>query len=264
MTTTGLVRETKRRGDIEWHAYSCFIHETVGLPGATTVMNQKAKPALNDWFKRQGALAAIRQVDALPSLLKTSTEDAVVRLLASAADKLRDDKGDVGTRVHAAIEKMVKREPFEITEDIAAHVEHVQRFLKDRQPVVKASEFMVVSETHRYGATGDLAWVIDLREWGLPHEKALVLTDAKTGYIGGEIALQLAAQRFADHSGRPDDPKVYAVPQATHFAAWSVRADGCELVPFDVRPADWEAFLACRTLYDWDKTRSREVSRRAA
>jgi hypothetical protein len=254
-----VTRVTKRRGEIEWHAYGCITHEVTDLPGATTIMNQKAKPFLMNWMKKQGALAAIRNRDGLPTLLETIGEDAVVEAMAKAADKLRDDKGDTGTRAHAAIEALVKKQPVEITEDIGAHVEHFQRFLRDRQPVVKASEFMVISETHRYGATGDLAWVIDLREWGLPHEKALVMTDAKTGYIGSEVAFQLAAQRRADHSGLPDDPKIYAVPPATHFAALSVRADGCDLVPFDVQEDDWQGFLACKRLYDWDRTRSKKV-----
>ena len=144
-----------------------------------------------------------------------------------------------------------------MTEDIGPSVEGFRKWANDRKPVVKASEFMVISETHRYGATGDLVMVIDLREWGRPGEKGLVLADAKTGYLADTIALQLAAIRWADHAGTPEG--IYRVPQATHFAALAVRPEGTELVPYDVTEAEFAAFLACRDLYEWDKKRSRKV-----
>ena len=262
--TVGLVRETKRRGDIEWHSYACYIHGTADLPGCTTIIGKKDKPQLANWFKKQGALAAVRNIAGLPQLLETIGEQAVVEAMAKAADKLRDEKGDSGTRIHSVIEAIFKRQPFELDDDIAPSIAGFEKWVHDRKPEVKASEFMVVSETHRYGATGDAALVVDLREWGLPHERALVLVDAKTGYLADTIAYQFAAIRWADHSGLPGDPKPYAVPQATHFAALAVRPDGTELVPYDVGPAEFKAFLACRDLYEWDRQRSKQVMRRAA
>lgn len=260
---TGLTRETKRRGDIEWHAYHCHIHDCGGLPGCTTIINKKAKPQLERWFKKQGALAAIRNIEGLPKLLETIGEDALAEAMGKASDKLRDDKGDSGTRIHAVIEAIFKQRPYGVEDDIGASIEGFRKWANDRRPEIKASEFMVISETHRYGATGDAVLVTDLREWGLPHEKALILVDAKTGYLADTIAYQFAAIRWADHAGVPDDPKPYAVPPATHFAALAVRPDGTELVPYDVRPdTEFKAFLACRDLYEWDKTRAKEVFKR--
>lgn len=253
---TGVVRETKRRGEIEWHAYSCGIHGVTDLPGCTTIINQKSKPGLETWFKRQGALAAVRQVGAIPSLLETATEDAVVKMLASAADKLRDTAGDMGTRVHEAVEAIVRRQPFEITDDIGPSVEGFRKWANDRKPKVMAAEFMVISEKHRYGATGDLACILDEDLW---------LIDVKTSTgVYETTALQLAAIRWADHSGKPEDAKPYAVPQATRFGVLHVRPDGTQLVPFGVTEEDFGAFLACRTLYAWDRTRAKEVKGRAA
>ena len=257
---TGLVRETKRRGEIEWHAYTCHIHGSGDLPGCTTLIGRRAKGyAFETWLKRQGALATLRNLDGLPKLLETIGETAVVEAMAKAADKLRDDKGDSGTRVHAVIEAIFKKQPYEVEDDIAPSVEGFRKWANDRRPEIKASEFMVVSETHRYGATGDAALVTDLREWGLPNERALVLVDAKTGFLAETIAYQFAAIRWADHAGVAGDPKPYAVPQATHFAALSVRPDGTELVPYDVTETEFRAFLACRDLYEWDKTRAKRV-----
>jgi hypothetical protein len=261
----GLVRETKRAGDVEYHAYSCYIHGCLGCPGCTTVIGKKEKGFFFQRFlRRSGARAALELMDSLPQLVATTGMDAVVDMLANAANKKRDEKGDAGTRVHSVIEAIFKRQPFEVDEDIGASIAGFEKWVHDRKPEVKASEFMVISEEHRYGATGDAALVIDLREWGLPHERALVLVDAKTGYLADTIAYQFAAIRWADHAGVPGDPKPYAVPQTTHFAALSVRPDGTELVPYDVRPdTEFRAFLACRYLYEWDKTRSKEVRRAA-
>jgi len=227
-------------------------------------MNKKDKPQLGDWFKRQGALAAIRHIEAIPSLLKTSTEDAVVKMLASAADKARDDAGNIGTLTHQAIEHRVRKESAEgctrhdeppcvwpLPDDVAKGLEGFVKWGTDRKPKIIASEFMVVSETERYGATGDLAMTIDGDIW---------LVDVKTSSgVYAETGLQLAAIRWADHAGVPDDPKPYRVPQATHYGVLHVRPDGTEMVRFDVTDAEFRAFLACRDLYEWDRDRSRRV-----
>jgi hypothetical protein len=241
-----ITRETKRRGDIEWHAYGCDEHDVSDLPGATTLIGRKNVPTLNNWLKAQGARAALRNLPALSQMVETSGEDAVVRFLAAAADKLRDDAGNRGTRVHAALDAIVKREPFETTEDIAGYVEGARKWLNDRKPTIVASEFMVVSESQRYGATGDLACVLDGEPW---------LLDWKTSKgVYETTALQLAAISRADHGA----------PPATRFGVLHVRADVTELVPFDVTDREWQAFLACRDLFEWDRTRAKEVKRRAA
>lgn len=252
---TGIVRETKRRGEIEWHAYRCLPHLTGDLPGCTTIIGKKAKGfQFENWLKKQGARAALKNLPALSQMVETSGEDAVIRFLATAADKLRDDAGDVGTRVHAAIEAIVRRQPFEIDDDIGPSVEGFRKWANDRRPKVIAAEFTVVSESERYGATGDLACVLDGELW-------LIDNKTSTG-VYETTALQLAAIRWADHAGTPDG--VYAVPQATRFGVLHVRPEGTELVPFDVRPdTEFRAFLACRDLYEWDRTRAKAVKEAA-
>jgi hypothetical protein len=238
-------RVTKSNGKAEWHSYGCDEHGVDGFPGATTVINRKSIPYLNEWFKKQGATAALRNLPALSQMVETSGEEAVVRFLAAAADKLRDDAGDRGTRVHAALEAIVTRQPYEMTEDIGPFVEGARKWLNDRRPRIVAAEFMVISETQRYGATGDLACVLDDELW---------ILDWKTSKgVYETTALQLAAIARADHGS--DGP----VPPATRFGVLHVRADGTELVPFDVGDFEWQAFIACRVLYEWDRERSRRV-----
>lgn len=238
-------RETKRNGKAEWHAYACDEHGVSGFPGATTVINKKNVPTLGEWFKRMGATAALRNLPALSQMVATSGEDATVRFLAAAADKLRDDAGDRGTRVHAVLEAIVTRQPYEVTDDIAGHVEGARKWLNDRKPKIVAAEFMVISESQRYGATGDLACVLDGDLW---------ILDWKTSKgVYETTALQLCAIARADHG------EAGPVPPATRFGVLHVREDVTELVPFDVGDFEWRAFLACRDLYEWDRERSRKV-----
>ena len=251
MTVT---RETKRRGDIEWHAYGCDEHDVSGYPGCTTMLGKKDKGyPFQQWLKRQGGLAAIRNLDALPSMVATSGEDATTKFLAAAADKLRDDAGDRGTRIHACADKMWTRQPFTADPDILVDVEHLRDWANHRKPKVIASEFMVISETHRYGATGDLLIETDLREWGKPNERATILIDVKTSKAAyAETALQLAAIRWADHGEAP-------VETATHYGVLHVRPGGTVLIPYDVTEREFAAFLACANLYYWDRDRAKEI-----
>jgi hypothetical protein len=249
-----ITRETKRRGDIEWHAYHCDEHGAEGFPGCTTMIGKKDKGfPFQTWLKRQGALAALKNMEALHAMVETSGEEATTKFLAAAADKLRDDAGDRGTRIHDCADKMWQREPFKPEPDIFVDVEHLRDWANGRKPKVLASEFAVISETHRYGATGDLLIETDLREWGKPKERATILIDVKTSKAAyAETALQLAAIRWADHSEAP-------IEKATHFGVLHVRPERTVLIPYDVTARDFDAFLACADLYYWDKTRAKEV-----
>jgi len=249
-----ITRETKKRGDIEWHAYNCAEHGAQDFPGCTTMLGKKDKGyPFQQWLKRQGALAAIRNLAALSQMVETSGEEATTKFLAAAADKLRDDAGDRGTRIHDCADKMWTRQPFQPEPDILPDVEHLRDWANDRKPKVLASEFMVISEKHGYGATGDLLIETDLREWGKPKERATILIDVKTSKAAyAETALQLAAIRWADHSEAP-------IEKATHYGVLHVRPGGTVLIPYDVTEREFAAFLACADLYYWDKTRAKGI-----
>lgn len=261
-------RVTKRRGNISWHQYTddCEGFAGQAYPGATTIINKKANPFLSEWFKREGARAVLQQADKLPDLMSGFTEDSLVKMFASSADKKRDDAGDRGTHIHAAIEHFLNKEKVADCAETGRHdppcspdIEYIRpalagfwKWVQATQPRIVATEFMVISHEHRYAATGDLAcWIGD----------DLWLIDAKTSKgVYETTALQLAAIRFADHGEDGKPP-----PQATRFGVLHVRDDATELVPFDVRPdTEFGAFLACRDLYEWDKSRARVVKGVAA
>lgn len=238
------------------HRYKCFIHETPGsgYPGATTVMKMMRPGfSLNRYMKRQPLLAALEMYRGDPDALRRMIEslagfDGTVDFFVKAGDEASTEKRDIGSRAHAAAEAHVKGQPVKLDPAIEGHYEGFVKWLTDSRAVVKASEFMVISEKERYGATGDLVvWSVngDSELWGI---------DIKTGGAYAETGMQLAAIRMADHAGRPGDPTEYAVPQTTKHGVLVMQADGCELVPYDIRPdREWRAFLAARDLYEYEK-----------
>lgn len=270
-------RITRRNGKAEWHEYRCdgtvCDHGLlVGCRGATTIIGQKDKGFFfANWLKRQGVIAALRVVDTLPTMLSTMNEDAVVKALASAADKTRDDAAGTGTRIHSAVEHWANGEkvadctrhdppcPSDI-EDIRPELEAFHRFQRAHKAKVERSEFMVISHEHEYGATGDLAWRLWPCSGGCKHIPPMTggdlrIDDIKTGYVADTVAFQIAAIRFADHDENGDPP-----PQASQFGVLSLRDGECRLVSFDVRPdTEYRGFLACRYLAEWDKTRAKHV-----
>jgi hypothetical protein len=229
------------------HRYQCFIHSSPSFVGATTIMKMmRAGYTLERYKKRQPLIAALREIEELPKMLKSLAGfDGTVDFFVKAGDEASTEKREIGTRTHKAIEDYVKGQPVTLDPAIERHFEGFERWWVNRKAVVKASEFMVISERERYGATGDLAVVIDGDYWGI---------DVKTGGAWPETGMQLAAIRMADHAGRPGDPNAYAVPATTRHGVLVVTADGTELVEYHIRPdREWEAFLACRTLYEYDK-----------
>ncbi len=261
----GLTRRTVRNA----HKYKCHIHASESFVGCTTIMKaQAAGYALTQWKARQPLLAALDEIDKVPGMLaslggRDGTVDYFMK--AGSADT---SKRDLGTQAHQLVEHDVKGEldgngdllaPCArdhedcrgVTPATAGHLAGFRRWAVDSGAIITASEFMVISESERYGATGDLAFVL---------KSDLVLSDLKTGGAYVETGLQLAAVRWADHAGVEGDDTVYAIPQATKFGVLLLTENGTELVPYDVRPdREFKAFLACRDLYEWDKVGSKAL-----
>jgi len=240
----GVTRVTYRGA----HRYACGIHKVKGFPGATTYMGAMAAPGLEWWKTDQLLRMVMERHAAIPDMLAGDGLDATLSYFHKAGRSAGADKRDTGSEAHAAVEAIVKGQEPVITPRIEGHVEQFRKWMADRKPVIKQSEFMVISERERYGATGDLAFVLDGEYWGV---------DVKTGKLLPETGMQLAAIRWADHAGRPGDPVEYPVPQTSRHGVLLLHADDVELVPFDIKPdREWKAFLACRDLYEYDKAKS--------
>lgn len=240
----GLTRRSYRGA----HRYECSIHGFADLPGATTIMRMQAAEGLEVWKRDQLLRIVFDRLANIRVMLDGDGLDVTLAHFHELSKRAGTDARDIGIEVHAAVEAIVKgREPV-ITPRIEGHVEGFRKWMTDNKPVIRQSEYMVVSETHGYGATGDLAFTMDGEYWGV---------DVKTGKVLPETGMQLAAIRFADHAGRPGDEIAYPVPQTTRHGVLAVHEDETTLKPYYIKPnREWEGFLHCLGLYKYKRAKA--------
>src|SRR5688500_18560214 len=117
-------------------------------------------------------------------------------------------------------------------------------------------ESLVANLTHGYAGTLDTAGRIHR----IGFEPTNVLIDIKSGgYIGKEMALQLAAYRYAEFVGYPGSLQRDPMPRIDATLILQLRPDGYKLIPMETTPAEFDAFLAALRLLNWDRGRGRKV-----
>jgi hypothetical protein len=219
------------------------------VPGVTSIIKALDKSGpLVGWAKRETAACAIRNLDLLTQMVRDGGPAAAVEWLKRTPDYQRDTAANLGTAVHALAEAISRDIEVEVDAQTEPFVTSYLRWRSVYKPAVLNAEYMVYSETHRYGGTADMAARINGEIW---------LIDIKTGSGAyPETSLQLAALHNADWAGRADDPKKYAIPKATRFGVLHVRPEGAELIPYSVTNDEFGAFLSCRYLTDWLELRA--------
>lgn len=219
------------------------------VPGVTSVIKQLDKSGpLVGWAKREAAACAVRNLEMVTQMVAQGGPDAAIKWVASTPDYQRDTSADLGTRIHALAEAITRGQEVTYADEEAPFIASYLKWIADNKPRPVNAEFMVYSEAHQYGGTADVAFWLDGELW---------LADYKTGKAAySETALQLAGLRYADWAGRPGDPKKYAIPPATRYGVVHVRPERTELIPYQVGPEDFAAFLACRALHRWTTERA--------
>lgn len=226
----------RRRNYGRGHAYE---DEQGRVPGVTTILgNGVPKPALVNWAANTTAEYAVDHWDEL------SQEGPAARLktLQKARYADRDAAANRGTQVHGLGEKLVVGEQVDVPDELAGHVESYVRFLDEWEPEPIIVEGVIVSRRFRYAGTFDLIADIGGERW---------LLDLKTSRSGifGEVALQLAAYRYAD--AVLVDGEEQPVPEVTRTGAVHVRADGYDLIPVTAGPEQFRAFRYVQQVADF-------------
>lgn len=180
------------------------------LPSVTTILSVRANPGLQAWRDRVGA---------------------------EAADKRRDESADLGTRVHQAIEQLIKGAAiFALDTDFETYVQGFQNWHDKVAPATLQAETFVTS-AYGYAGTIDLICEIDGEPW---------IIDFKTGGIKPEHGLQLAAYAQAWAEG----PLNY-MPRRAVLQLTTETKKGWRFREFS-DPDDWKIFLAHKEIYDWN------------
>lgn len=210
------------------------------VPGVTSIVGDGLpKPALINWSATATAEAAVDRWDELSAMAPS----ARLKTLQGARYADRDKAANRGTAVHALAERLVAGERVAVPDEIAGHVESYVRFLDEFKVEPVLIERTVYSAEHGYCGTFDL--IAHLDDPDQPGHQPLWLLDIKTNRSGifGEVALQLAAYRYAEVWIDEDQGVECEMPGVDMAGAVHVRADGYDLIPVQAGPIQHRQFL---------------------
>lgn len=218
--------------------------------GVTWVLsNGIAKPALVGWAGRTVAETAVEQYDAW----KDMSPGSAIEWLKQAPYSDRDKAANKGTKVHHYAEQLARGDEVDVPVELAGHVDSYLAFRDEWQPTDELLELVVVNRTRQYMGTLDLiATLADGQRW---------LLDLKTNRSGpfGEVALQLAAYRWAETYIDPASGKELPMPQVDRAGVVWLRADGYDLFPYVADKAMWRVFLYAQQLAHFNQDTAKTV-----
>jgi hypothetical protein len=204
------------------------------VPGVTTVLRVLDKgEGLREWYASQGALWARDHHDEI----RTWSDDAFVKEAKKAPALRRDAKATRGKTLHAYLEVLQTGAEVEPEPELRAAAEQVADFLDKHDVHPIAAELPVYHEGLRYAGTLDL--IADLQVMG---EWQRWLLDLKTGYVGREAALQLAAYRHATHASWNGRDLKLEDAGITHTGVIRLRDNAWELLPVVTNDQVFSAF----------------------
>lgn len=221
------------------HKY-VLLPEGKPVPSVTTIKSVLNKPALVNW-------AANQAVDHIASCLKpgVSMDEVEINMLLSAARKAhtqkKQDSAEIGSMVHEWLSKFIKGENPDMPVSPLMH-KAVSNFLewKDKHKVkFILSEQPVYSREYNY--CGTLDFVAEI-------EGNLFLGDIKTSNaIYEDYWIQLAAYGIARSEEFPEE-------DYKHQGIIRISRDGSFEFAVSKDPnACFDAFLACKELYEWQE-----------
>ena len=254
MTTATRTKPENAPGVVRTPRHLYYFNGAGPWPGVTTVTDVLDKPALTKWHRTQVAEAAIAHADRLLADRDAGNLEAAVAFLLAIRTEGTNSR-ERGTRIHQALESVLRREPIAVEDRDMPAVAGARTWLNEHgvQPI--EVEAFLINETLGYGGTCDLIAEIDGETWLLDWK-----TSKSVGWPNGnvydEMRLQLAAYSRAEFIARPGDPERYQLPEITRFGILHVTDGGTRLYPADVTEADWTAFRAALYLYGWRKGRA--------
>jgi hypothetical protein len=263
----------------EWKGERFFSVTTIlkgGLPKPVLVNWAKkfvADYALDNWSLLGKKIALMESIEDEDE--RSNEREMIRKWLSDSPYRDRDKKADLGTLVHDYAEAHALGKPMPpIPEDAAPFLAQFRRFLDRYEPTFIAVEAPCLSRDQKYAGTLDaivdipvdkfdsrfLATVLGSLDPILVEEKiqalhdkgtARLLLDWKTAKSGvwPEVALQLAAYRYADtFLGMPDGSEA-PVPEVDGCIAVNLRPDYFKVYPVMTDETIYRTFLYCREVF---------------
>lgn len=215
------------------------------LQGVTSIIRDGVPaPGLIGWAARTVAEYAADHMDQLRDL--SEQRNAIIGLLSNVPNDVRDTAAIRGQDVHRLAELLHAGEDVDVPEHLTGHVDAYLRFLQDWDPRDELVERPVFSVRHRYAGTLDLiARLKDGKRW---------LIDLKTSRSGpyGEVALQLAAYRFAEWI-QISDGDVMPMPKVDATGCVWITSDSYQFYPVTAETDQHRDFLYVQQVARWTK-----------
>ena len=160
------------------------------------------------------------------------------KVFSNAHRQIRDEAADAGSEAHRAIELYILGEDVpELSERAQASFDNFLEFVKEYEPTWEASELTVYNKTHKYAGTLD--FIADIPALG----EGLTLCDIKTGKgVYPEVALQLAAYRFAEFAETANNNARVEMPETERAFVLHLRPDKWEVVPVKAEQEQLDMF----------------------
>ncbi|SCL32945.1 PD-(D/E)XK nuclease superfamily [Micromonospora nigra] len=216
-------------------------------PGVTSILGMLPKPFLQHWAAKTVAEYATDNLGELVGLRLRGERQGVIDFLKGAPRRSTASAAETGSAVHDLFERVAKGEPVgRVHPEYRVFLDHFDEFLKEFEPEFVFLEETVWSESLDYAGSFDAYAVIDGER---------VFLDWKTTRSGvhPEVALQLAAYRFADYIIRPDGSRV-PQPSSTGGGVLHVRPEGWGFFPVRADAETFEYFKVLRRVFDWERT----------
>lgn len=220
-------------------------------PGVTSITDVLDKPQLTNWKREQVALLAIQYAERLLEDRQANNAEASVRFLLGSRDAGRDAR-DRGTRIHAVLDAMLRRQPATVLPGDVGAVEGARLWLNEHNVQPLAIEMFLINEALGYGGTCDLIADIAGEIWLLDWKTSKSVANAQ-GKLYVEHNLQLEAYRRAEYMALPGDDQPHEIPAITRCGILHVTDTGTRLYEADITEDDWTTFRACLWIYNWQK-----------
>jgi hypothetical protein len=217
------------------------------------------KPAIPNWTAKMVATAAVEKV----AIWSQMSDDDAIGWLKGAAYRDTEKAAIKGTDVHDWVDKYTRGMPVTVEgapEVQRGYLKSFLRFVGEMKPTWEMSEATVYSREHGYAGTLDALLTLDDTAAEATGLHGLGLVDYKTTRSGifPEVALQLAAYRYAEFVGLVDGSEI-PMPAVQWCAGLWLKPTGYELIPVDAGPLAFEYFLNACSVADFASQVGRQL-----